>query len=54
MGLWSLALAWSWNFVMPLFWAGAPQITWLHALGVTVLLSAIGGIFNRTTTVVRK
>jgi hypothetical protein len=44
----ALILAWSWNFVAPAFWAGAPHLTWVHAIAISVLLSFVRGLVADT------
>lgn len=36
----------AWNYVMPVFWAGAPHIGFWHALAAVIILGFIGGIFR--------
>ena len=47
----ALFFAWAWNLVMPLLWAAAPHITWLHALAISILLGALKGIVQFSKTV---
>ena len=35
-----------WNAVAPLFWSGAPILTFWQSLGVLVLLNFIGSFFR--------
>lgn len=43
-GGWIFMLLWNW--LAPLFWAAAPQLTFWQAWGVCILLSWIGSFFR--------
>jgi len=38
-----------WNWLAPLFWKGAPILTYWQAAGCVVLLEIIGSCFKSTT-----
>jgi hypothetical protein len=44
LGGWVFMLLWNW--LMPLFWANAPVLTFWQAWGVCILLSWIGSFFR--------
>ena len=58
--IWFVSLAieafvvmWAWNiFVVPYF--GMPELTWLPALGLVLLLNIIGGAFKATVSPTNK
>ena len=37
-----------WNWIVPIFWTSAPILTYWEAVGVTLLLTLIGGFFKTT------
>ena len=37
-----------WNWIVPLFWASAPILTFWQAWGVCILLSIIGNFFKKS------
>lgn len=39
-------LSWSWNLLVPLFWAKAPHLTVWMGIAAIILLSAIGRLFG--------
>lgn len=40
--------AWAWNLVVPLLWHAAPHLTWVHAIAIGFVSSAIKGIISVT------
>lgn len=35
-----------WNWLAPIFWTSAPELTFWQSLGICILLSIIGGFFK--------
>ena len=35
-----------WNWLAPLFWSAAPELTFLQCIGIIVLISLIGSIIR--------
>lgn len=42
----ALFLTWAWNLVAPLFWTGAPKLTFWLSVAVLVLLGVIRGLLT--------
>lgn len=36
-----------WNWLMPLFWTSAPQLTFWQAWGIMILISWISSVFRK-------
>ena len=39
-----------WNWIVPIFWAAAPSLTFFQAVGASLLLGFIGSAFRSATT----
>ena len=35
-----------WNWIAPLFWSAAPELTFLQCIGIIVLINLIGSIIR--------
>jgi len=42
-------LQWLWNWLVPLFWASAPILTFWQAFGILALLNIIGGVLFKSS-----